>query len=466
MAVVKVDPVVSGHTQADQRRYLVSALAELLPTHPVVRIPAAGQFSLATVALAAGYDPGNIRCSDISLYSGLIGSLIDPTATVPAYRLSEDDEAAYAESGQDTPLHRAAFVMYVMKRIQLSSAEHLTDQLDDLEDNRDRHIAVVEDKLEKQVISLAGVRYEHKGLPEVVGESGRDVLLVAKPIFAGKPVKGFDYGDGIIYDPHCEPFNWSRDYAVLYEASGLNEGPAFWYRDHNVGGFDPAEVVFAKEYRPGREEFWLCTKPEFLTRKSVATFHRQPFQAYPLPVWGLDDELRPDSKIRFVTVNQNVELYYRDLWAHRLGATAGDRYMLMLVDEKVFAAVILQLSAFAHLKSQWIFEQSGFSAVSTRYRRMVRLLMWCVTCRQWGDDVMRMSFKQNRYYDPIGCETTCLSKYRKQKGNLGILKDRFRTRMPNGLYRIIQNAEFRPEGYTECIARFLAEQDMTPSGAN
>jgi hypothetical protein len=453
---VKVDPVVAGHTQADQRKYLTAVLASLLPTHPVVHIPAAGQFSLATVALAAGYEPGNIRCSDISLYSGLIGSLIDPEAEVPAYRLSETDE----ELCTGTPLHRAAVLMYVMKREQLGMAEHLADQLEDLEDNRDRHIAVIEDKLEKQVISLKGVRYRHRGLPEVIGEPkpAGEVTLVAKPLYAGKPVKGFAYGDGIVYDPHCEPFNWSRDFGVLYEASKLSAGPTFWYWDKSTASFPAEEVVFSKEYRPGREEYWLCTKPEGVLR-SIATFHRQPFEAYPLPVWGLDDELRPDSVIRFVTVNQNVELYYRDIWAHRLGATAGDRYMLMIVDDKVFAAVILQLSAFAHLKSQWIFEQSGFSAVSTRYKRMVRLLMWCVTCRQWGDDVMRLSFKQNRYYDPIGCETTCLSKYRKMKGNLGILKDRFRVKMPNGLYRIIQNAEFREETYTECIARFLAEQE-------
>lgn len=466
MAVVKkTDPAVAGHTQSDQRKFLLAALVFLLPSNPVVHIPAVGQFSLARVALEAGYKPENVYLYDENLYSGLIGNLIDPTAPEPKYMLTAESEYLYTLLGEDTPTLRAAFVIYQMKLSEYDGLDHLRERFDDLVENAGTHILRLADQIEAIVGELKGVHYIHRTMPDVVcDEHGADeVVLVPQPLYSGHAVKGFKYGDYITYESGLEAYRYATELEGLYEASKESDAVFFWYHNKSVDGFPVEEVVFSKEYKPTKLEYWLCSKPSklegFKNLKAIVSFHRQPFAAYPLPVWGLDDEVRPDSTVRFVTVNQNVELYYRDLWAHRLGSTAGDRYMLMIVDEKVFAAIILQLTAFSQFKSEWIFEQSGFSAVSTRYQRMVRLLMWAVTCQQWGDDVMRLCFRQNRFMKPIGCETTCLSKYRKQKGNLGILKDRFRVRMPNGLYRIIQNAEFRQEGYTECIARFLEEQD-------
>lgn len=463
--VIRKDAVVAGKTEASQRQFIASALTFLLPSHPVVHIPAVGQFELARAAIVAGYRPECIKTYDISLFSDLVGSLVDPTFPEPTYQLSVDNAGRYAQliqSNGDSPAYRAAFVMWCMKRAELKRAPHFKAQLEDLEDNMVEHVEKLYTKLLALIDGLEGIQYRHATMEEVVARMTQPdhVFIGTKPLFNGKPVKGFQYDDEILYDPQAVQGQWKPEFERFWEFSLRSPSLMFWHTDNLAVGTD--HLVFAKEFKPTKLEYWVANHPEvlenFQNMGAVATYNRQKYEPLPLPVWGLYDELTPESKIRFQVVPAGTELYYRDLWAHRLGATGGDRYMVMIVDEKVFAAVILQLGQFTHMQSQWIFEQSGFSAPSKRYQRMVRLLMWCVTCRQFGDDVLRTSYHVNRHFDPIGTETTCLSKYRKMKGNIGILTDRVRDKLPNGLYHIIQNAVFREEGYDACIRRFLDEQ--------
>jgi hypothetical protein len=227
---------------------------------------------------------------------------------------------------------------------------------------------------------------------------------------------------------------------------------------------DTSEVVHVKEVRADRVSRWLCTRPEALgDAPFLQSYSRRAYAPYPLPMWGQDDELRPDSLVEFIPVKEGTVFYYRDLWAHKLGATAGDRYLLMLIDRKVYSAVIMNLGQFTHMTSDYLFEQSGFSAPSTRHPHLHRLLMWSLTCRQFGDDMLRIGYKKNRIFAPVGLETTCISKYRKLKSNNGIFEVAFRERYPNGMYRILYRADFREERYTDCIRRVL-EEDTAQHG--
>jgi hypothetical protein len=176
-----------------------------------------------------------------------------------------------------------------------------------------------------------------------------------------------------------------------------------------------------------------------------------------LGTWGFDDELTPATKVQVHAVDQKHALYYRDLWAHRLGNTKADQYYLLLLDGKVFGTVGFNTSDMFRMRDRWVFEQFGFSAPSRRYLNINRLLMYLITCEDMRTVLPATISKANRLYRMDGFKTTCLAKYRHVKLNSGLLKKVGCEKLPNGLYRIQYYTEFRPQTFSEALQAYLTE---------
>lgn len=457
--VKKKEPVISGNLSSFDLKFLQKSLGELHAAYPKLVLSGDFQFLAARAAVKAGYSTDAITVADANLYSALIGGLI--TGSHPRYILSPDDEILMSGylGANDSPARRAAFVMWVMKRAELAASPHLDGLLEDIDDRMVEHVDAMAESLSDLVASLGGITYRNIDVPTLIAEgTGTDtVTVVLRPVYTGRETKGFRYGGHITYDAGYCAYSWSREVPALYEASKQQPGLYIWSSPATYDA-PSCDVVHAKEVRPDRVTRWLCTMPDHLGESIyLNSFSRRDYGPYPLPTWSLTDELKPDSVVKFVTASEGQVFYYRDLWAHKLGATAGDRYLLMIIDDKIYSAVIMNLSNFTHFNTDFIFEQSGFSAPSTRHPHLHRLLMWCLTSREFGDDIMEIAFKRNRLYVPAGLETTCISKYRKLKSNNGIFEVAFRERYPNGMYRIIYRAVFREEKYSDCIRRSLEE---------
>lgn len=469
--VRKRDLVTAGSLSADQRKYLYTALVFLLPDHPILHVPAVGTFSVVRTALEAGYKPENIYASDVSLSAGILGNLIDPKSEPVAHELSKENEARWEivsnTMGSDSITY-AAFLYWCMKRAEYTSEERLADMLDHVDENMEMYVEQLRSKIEKQVIDFKGIHYKHAQLTDVLKEerTSEEVVVVVPPAYVGRKVKGFDYGDEIAFEPAVEPYTYSREFPALFDSARTSPAPHIWAQAKNLAGFTEYDVLYANEQRPDRIDYLVTSNMSMFEghKKSVNTFKRPKNEAYPAPIWGPEDEIRADSKIWFVAVTQSTANYYRDLWAHKLGATSGDLYLLMLIDGKVYSVVVMMLADFMNMRSEYLFQQSGFSAPSTRYPHMHRLLMWCLTCREFGDFIIG-SFSRNRFHVPKGLKTTCLSKYRKMKSNNGILEITHRERMEKtGLHKLSYITDFREENYTRCIQRTFQDHGLDENG--
>jgi hypothetical protein len=469
--ITRREAVFLGVTSADSRVFVREFLKERLEKHPVVHLPAVGHFLLAKSALQAGYKPENIHCSDISLYTGLLGQLLDPSAELPPYtlspRLAEEWEQWVAGGHPDTKFGRMAFLLFQMKIIQMEPQVYMAPFIEDMHLNRERHVARVMANLKTNLDTLAGIEYRHRDIREVIpGEHTAQEIVVANPPIVGNGYsKMFDFGEEIVYDPQVEEFSWSKDYLPLYEASKTSPAPFLWSRYYTVEGFPPQEVVYASERRADKVDYWLYTKPEELDRQtSIKTFTRKPVHRSKYPLWGLDDEMTYDSEVRFIKAPDEQVNYYRDLFAHRLGVTGGDANFIMLVDGKVYGTLVLMGEEVHSLRGEYILLNSGFTVPSNVYRRPNRLLNWAITSEEFSD-VFRNVTRKNRFYICRGVQTTVFSKYRKTKANNGIWNIRDRERQKNGTYKIWYNCDFRPgETFKDAVRKFLDEEKALANG--
>lgn len=458
--------VFLGNTPSDQRRFITGVLEYLRPQLTRVVIPCCGQFTLARCAIEAGYKADELETSDISLFSSVLGYLY---AEKPLDDLGFEIEGKYADgyAKQKSEVEKAAYLIWLMKILQLREEliyENMVRQ--EYIDRQDHHLAQLAETLDSMRGQYEGLEYEVKDLRPYMFEERpeSEIVLVNPPAFAKGYEKMFaPIAEVIKFDPAVEEFDFAGEYENLYEESKKQPQPFAWYRYKDSSMFPDEEVVFGREYSTERVDFWLFTKPKLLKdwkyNKVLALKKGNEYKPYHAPVWGEDDALKADSKIQFVSVPAEVGLYYRDLWAHKLGATKAEQYYLMLIDGKVFGTIGLMTNHLFNLSSNRVFENFGFNAPMTDHPRANRLLMMAITCQEFADVLRATASKVNRVYDLAGLRTTCLAKYRKVKLNNGILDLEVREKLPNGMYRLVYDTDFRQETFSDCIERYLAEEE-------
>jgi len=464
----QLEKIFLGNTPSEQRKFLVAALSHLKETHPKIVIPCCGQFTLAKCAIEAGYKPENITASEISLFSLVLGFVYGkiPFTELKKYEFEVLEPYKEEYESLTTDLDRGAFLLWLMKTQQLRT-DLMYERVvyDELVEKKEKHIAGFKKQLEKGATYYEGITFRFRDLRDELEEEWSEdtVLIVNPPAFRGGYEKMFNFSKVIKFEPRVDEFDLGKEYKELYENSKKKAHPTFWYKYKEVDGYDPREVVYGREYFVDRYDFWLFTKPELLDsfkHKGVLTYKSEhELKKYRnVPMWGLEDELTPDTKVEFRSVPSEVALYYRDLWAHKLGNTKAEHYYLILLDGKVFATVGFHTSELFRLRSTRVFENYGFNAPSNKHPRINRLMMMLITCEEMGTVLRKDVSKVNRVYNLKGLRTTCLSKYRKVKLNNGLLTVEKREKMKDGVYKIMYDTDFHPRDFRQCVSDYLNEE--------
>jgi hypothetical protein len=458
------DPIFLGVTKAPSRKFVTAALAHTLESHPLLILPAAGQFNLARAAIAAGYEKENIATSDVSLFSALVGGLFDPEPEPVAYSIADEFEGVYGALSLDQadPAVRAAFMLWLMKRCQLAKLHYRAASVDDMDENVERHVSRLLSQLRLMMEFYQGIGYRHRDLRDIISEEhpADSIVVVNPPLYGSDPQ--FDFGDAITFDPGVPQLKMNKEYGNLYDLSKLSEAPYLWYRVKESRGYPVDEIVYSIEEKPRVVNSWLCTKPEvfdgFAHKYGIATFSRHHVAPIDAPIWGADDTLTDDTEVRVVTCLPATAYYYRDLFAHRLGVPSGNEwYGLILLDGKVFGMLMFMMGNVRTLEDDYAFLNSGFAVPSNVYPRTSRLLNLIITSRQF-EPYMRASSFHNRYWSITGIKTVAFSKYRKSKAANGIYVADKHEAQPDRNYKIWYHADFRDDTWQDCVARFIREE--------
>jgi hypothetical protein len=467
--IQQLDKIFLGSVISEHRKYLADVLKHLKSKgYTRVTIPAVGQFGMVKAAIEAGFKPSEIYSSDISLFSSILGYVYanKPLDTLP---ISQNMRGELART-YDNDLDRAAHLLLLIKSQQLDESKFYTQIIfDDIMQNWAMYIKQLASLLSHYKTIYEGINYGILDLWETVKpECG--IVIINPPVYSGGYEKMFSKAEEIIgFQSGIEQFVHKDFFESLIGTIKETETPIFITSYQVEKILPPENLLCVVEKSKNKFETLAINNVKWLSdykqRKTVVLKKDMEFKASKIPIMNEDDEIRPDSKITFVRTTKEVGLYYRDLFAHRLGNTKAEIYLLMLIDGKVFRTVGLHCADMRRLTTEDIFETFGFGVYLKKYPHVNRLMMMSITCKEFKNFLLtRILGSKNQIYNFTGLKTTCLCKYRKNKLNSGVLDIVSREKLPNDTYKIVYRHDFYDRTYSDCINIYLSEHSNKPYG--
>ena len=450
-----------GVTPKPHRDYLQGAFSRLKGRYNRLIIPCVGRFSAAELAMSVGWRAEDIITSDISLFTTVVGRHIngeelDSLGVVYAGDTLLKLTCDGAPLSPTDPAH----ILYAMKVCQTKGTNYYENLLRrELIRDSKGYVEQIRRALDKFARSLRGVTYRVRDMWEEIEEYRNDptaAFWINPPGYTLGYTKMYNTQGQISWaEPKVPEFDPKTDHRKLYEL--LLDCPAcvLMYRYQAIEDDLKDFAVFGHIFFKGRTDYILCNKPEetFVTASVKPSTKVAPSKWHQLPE---THEITYDSKIDFAPSSKEAVLYYRDLWAHKLGATKSQFYYLMLIDGYVMGCFGIWLRNALTGSHPWVNETFGFNVPHKKYPRLNKLLMMCL-CSCDFEQVCRRDVNLE-FVKLEGLQTTCITTHPDLKIYRGILALTERETMPNGSYKLNYYARWKPFGFAESLRLWLDKE--------
>lgn len=425
-------------------------------------VPAVGRFTIPAALRAAGAKPDQLHTSDVSLFSSVIGFLLDPSRDLDELGVEISGDARRFTERPKDDLDYGAGVLLAQKWIQvepsnLYTAAHRTEWWI----NRRQYRSHIRDQLAALRESIGGLHYEVTDAREVLAQRMYGSWLV----FINPP--GYKGGYRSMYAASEEELRWKgievpplEPEHVVPLLEEVADSPA------TILAFLKGEIAeeLSRSWTPllGLESKlygWTGTVTDYLVanrplerRRAVL---REPAGRNPrrLPIYD-DEEITPGTEVAFLPTDKNTALYYRDLFVHRLGSTAARNYFLCLLDGRVITSLGLSWVEVLRGKREYVSETFGITKTSQRYARLGKLFMLLLTSTDMRDflesHVPALALRPIR-----GVETSSITEHHEGKTDRGVMKLVSRDPLPHGGFRLTYRADWRDETWPETVERWL-----------
>lgn len=456
----KLGEVFQGVTTKPDRDYLFGAFKELVERYPVIHMPACGRLSCTEVAVAAGYEPQNIHASDISLFSTLVGFVM-------AGRDVKDLGVKF-HTEELKPLQRrvrgqtgAGVVLYAQKLCQIGDKAYYERIVrDELVENKDEYIRQFNERLAKLKERLGGLTYTIEDMWDHLARAAVDpnaLIYVNPPAYKGGYSKMYETDGRITWDePKIAEFDPNKQHDRMYEE--MNQAKAFAIMgrvllppDHPMQN----QCVWSNEISAKRKDYLMANRPEELSR-GIKRRNETEIRPAKVPILPLDHEVTDETTIHFIETDKQRALYYRDLWAHKLGSTASEAYYFMLLDGYLFGVFGIIYRELMIGRFNRVSEVFGFNAPSRRHKRLNKLFMMLLVCeeaRLFYSSELPASVKAVRDVEEF--QTSCITQYPELKVNRGVgLRLVDRKKRPDGRFHLNYLGGFTDMMYRDVIAKW------------
>jgi hypothetical protein len=430
--------------------------------------PCAGAFAMPMVAHNAGWAPGQMECSDVSLYTAIVGGLLTGRDLTS---LDVRVDGAVVEL-PEKPIDQAAHLLWVqlLARTQArSEADYWKTLIIDLTENRQTHVDSITERLRGLVERLSGLDYRAQDMwshmTEVINDPHTIVNCNPPTYFKGFE-RFFDTKGRLTWaEPTYEFFDPANGVDRMIEM--FEDAPALMLclQQKEPGTASHPRPIFARDLSLGQYVYLISNRPDeiFDITGGPVVSRRASVTVTPadLPVMPYDYEIRPDSEIKVVVVKREVVDYYRGLWMHRLAVTDGGSGLLVIVDGH--AAGVIGYShasmSFPHQSSsRWTSHIILRFAVgaphdtlrTTRLMTMVALQKRTV---QLTSTPLNAVFLQASK----GLVTVEYSRHPEAKGLRGLMRLVERKPHPDG-HALIYGADWQHGDYDNVVTDFLAKE--------
>jgi len=384
-------------------------------------------------------------CSDINLYSSIIGMSADERYANVSEELGINIRNEYEED-----LDCLAETMFCLALDQIKdNNEYGISKKKSMIAEHDELIEQIKWQIQNCSGRLEGIRYDIRDFRDVVNDLREgDFLYVNPPTYRGGYEKMFPYKEISWNKPEIEFFD-DKEYESIVEKMFQSKATVVVYSQKKVK-VEGANVIYAQYMGKGRTDYIISNKA--LT--PYATTENKDAKIAVYPIYD-DSEITADSKVEILEVDKETCLYYRDLFVHKLGTTKAECYYLMLIDGKVTTAFGLHRRDFFSMKSNYIGEVFGISVSSKRYKRLGKLFMMCLTSgsfKKYLEATMLMGVR-----DLKGVKTSSKTSHHEGKTDRGVMKLIKREEQPNGTFLVVYVGDFRPDTYSDCVRRWLKQ---------
>jgi hypothetical protein len=420
------------------------------------------------VAQNAGWQPEQMECSDVSLYSAIVGSLLSG-ADLADLDVRVDGQPI---SLVGEPVDQAAHLLWtqLLCRTQArSDAEYWRTLITDLTENRQTHVDSITERLRGLMERLSGMRYEALDMWTHMARVVNDPTTIVN---CNPPTyfKGFER----FFDTKGRLTWHEPTYDFFDPATGVDrmidmfEGAAalmLCLQQKEPGTASHPRPVFARDLSLGQYVYLISNRPDevFDITGGPIVSRRQSFDITPadLPVLPFDYDMKPDADLRLVPVKSQVADYYRGLWMHRLVAEPGGNNVLVVLDGH--AAGIIGYSPDSMIRpytsqSRWANHIILRFALGAPHQqlRLTRLATMAALCKQTVEltstPTIALFLQASQ-----GVVTVEYSRHPESKGLRGLMRLVERKPHPDG-HALIYGADWRHDDYDTVVTNFLAKE--------
>lgn len=468
MASFKLDPIFRGGITSGALRAFESFLAEQEDRFDRYVIPAAGNMTAAQGIADHGIDPDKIHCSDISIYTSVLGYVCDPEKNVSdlGFQVLEPVLLALLIKGPtiecSEDVREGARILYAIKWCQLQGTttyiEHLRKEV---ELGAGLILNAYAATLTELHTKLKGMHYEmrdaHPHMTEARDEE-KTLIIYGPPGYGGGYSKMFASHGAFTWNEPAIPELVIKDIGPFI--GGLVDAKAtamiFATEGHAID--DRPEGSWASIYVELNSKTMMRTYLLSNKASDVLVAKRRKFQVTPANVPAVydDHEITEDCEISFVKTTLDMSLYFYDLFVRDLGMVKAEAYYLFCLDGQVAGACGFDVRTYLTTRQPRLYETFGLSITSEKYARMGRLLMAALCSQQFVTQFTQEHCAKDLLLPPIQeIQTTCLTKYHEAKKNRGILKLIKREKMPNGRFHLIYRTPVHQTTFKEVVAAWL-----------
>ena len=445
------------------QRYLHSVFVTLKSTGKFDRlvIPCAGQFSIATVAVLAGWKKEDIWCSDVSLFTAVLSSYLNGEEAPEVKFLGEPPP--YDLGDQASLLFFQKLLTVEMQAKQYYQMEYVRE----LRSNAKSYILRIRKQLNLMKEQIGGIHYEGCDLwkvlnREIVGD--KTLIFLAPPSYKAGYEKMFDTGGQLVWEeaPAYSEFDPKVDYLQVYKRimSAQALGLLLVYDIPSRDCWKNALCVERTDWGKNGG-ILLCNRPkEVDVPKSILGVRGKKFGPSKFPVLPFEQSIGRESKIEMHQVEGSTAMYYRDLFAHGLGMCASSASYLFTVDGFIFGVVGIGGAFDRNYRAQvdgkrYATEMYAFTAPSrfSRLNRLLKMLLLAEEARAQIDKPEKLKFF-------AGLSSTCISKYPEFKVHRGIFQLVVREKMDDGRYKLRYRAFWSGKTFEEVLGEWVKKYGM------
>lgn len=446
MPLESVGGILQETTPDACRKATKAYVQENLGSFDVYLVPDCGTFSMPEVLVGAGVSPDKIHCSDISLYSSVIGYVMDPTKRVSDLGFvpqGEDTQELLADLPFKTDFDRAACILMAVQYTQLVPKSEFVrwQRLQFLTDREKIHAQYV-DVLRKMYNLLGGITYEMRGGQDYIEtEAENSRAFIWYEAQGGRKKQA----------PHYE-YAWKE--SQVPELVDTEEYlKSFGTRPACMAVFCVDTYKGSIFDDPNWRNLFVDTTGKW-SHKHFVILNRDPEVQYMkrkriTPVGNTEEfpriydghEITADSEIEFVETDRITALYYYDIFVKKLGITTAEAYYLFVIDGQVAG---ISGFNFRHLRVRNIkilHEVFGLICTSDRYKRLNRLRLKLMTSKAFVSKIQETHLVEMMLPEIEQVQTTCLSPHPEVMSHRGIFKRVLQEREEDGWYRLVYRAD-------------------------